>query len=144
VRITFDNEQRRQFFRECYPARCIFVMGRESLRRADHIIAYDVSTQVFHLFASSMPVDVTDPNLGCKGSTLCFIFDQRTDDLELIAGMLILAGRELLYRGDPGRDTSAVVNRSDWYEAHCEELLAEVRAIDRRRELADKFQAEWN
>jgi hypothetical protein len=41
-------------------------------------------------------------------------------------------------------EARAVVDCSDWYEAHYDELLAELRAIDRRRELTDKFQAEWN
>jgi hypothetical protein len=112
-------------------------MDKRLFSQADHIIGYNSRAKMFNLFAS------VDPVHPLNGTVLCVTYDQDTDDLEIVAAAVEVAGRKLLYQGDCREQPGQVTDNYDLYMKETQEIAKEAQDITKKIELSDKFQGEW-
>lgn len=137
MRLQLSASQRRHFFKCAYPARSLLAMDKRIFSHVDHIIGYNSRAKIFNLFASVDPVHPLD------GMVLCVTYDQDTDDLEIIAAAVEVAGRKLLYEGDYKECPGQVMENYDLYMKEPQEIAKEAQAITKKIELSENFQGEW-
>jgi hypothetical protein len=113
-------------------------MENSIFSQADHIIGYNSRAKIFNLFASVNPARALT-----EGSVLAVTYDEGTDDLEIIAAAVKVAGRKLLYRGNRAVRPGEVTNNLDLYKKEHEAIVKETDDISKRIDLSKRFGGEW-